>query len=238
MKVLFTLFLAVLLIQPIAAQIDHGPYSELLKKHVSPQGNVNYQGFLKDQKVLDSYLTKLSEQKPSKNWSRNEKMSFWINAYNAFTIKAILNHYPIKSITHIKVPGAENIWKSKFFSIGGKPMSLDEIENGILRVEFDDPRIHFAINCASISCPILLNEAYTAERLNVQLTEQTKKFLKDSTKNQLSENQVKLSSIFDWFKSDFTKNVSLIDFINKYADVKVSKQASISFMEYDWNLNS
>lgn len=237
MKALTTVFLSLFFTLSLSAQVDHAPFNELLKKHVSSSGNVNYKGFIADKRQLETYLGSLSKEWPLDKWSKNEQLSFWINAYNAFTIKAIIDHYPVKSITHIKVPSAENVWKATFFSIGGKKTSLDQIENKILRVEFDEPRMHFAINCASISCPVLRNEAYRADRLDVQLTEQTERFFKDSTKNQISSTSPALSSIFDWFKSDFTKHGTLIDFINRYSTTKISNSAKISYMEYNWNLN-
>ena len=237
MKVLSLVFLSMFGAVLANAQIDHGPLNELLQKHVRANGTVNYEGFIADKTKLQSYLNTLSKNAPKAQWSQKEHLAFWINAYNAFTIKAIVDHYPVKSITEIKPSDAKNIWKSSFFSIGGKKMSLDQIENDVLRVEFDEPRMHFAINCASISCPVLRNEAYVAAKLDVQLTEQSKRFFRDQSKNVLSANSVKISSIFNWFQEDFTKHGTLIDFINKYADVRISQSAKVSYMDYDWNLN-
>ena len=116
-------------------------------------------------------------------------------------------------------------------------MNLDHIEHKILRKEFDEPRIHFAIVCASKSCPALLNRAYTADSLETQLTTQVKGFLADDFRNKISENKVGLSKIFSWFKGDFTKNGTLIEYINRYSAVKVNKDAEISYLKYNWELN-
>lgn len=219
------------------AKPNHEAFNQLLKKHVSDAGIVNYLGFKTDVTRLDAYLVDLAKEYPSANWTKNEKLAFWINAYNAFTIKAILNHYPTNSITEIEADGAENIWKLNWIRIGNSVMSLDYIENDILRVEFIEPRIHFTINCASVSCPPLRNEAFTADKLELQLQEQSRKFLADSSRNIVTTNNLRLSQVFDWFKADFTKNGSLIEFLNKYSAVKISSSAKISYLDYDWNLN-
>jgi len=220
------------------AQPNHQAFNVLLKKHVTATGKVNYKGFMADKAQLNAYLTDLKKEYPSARWSEKEKLAFWINTYNAFTIKAIIDHYPLKSITEIKPKdGSETIWKSKFITIGGKKLSLDQIENEILRVEFNEPRIHFAINCASVSCPPLRNEAFTAAKMEAQLTEQARKFFKDTSRNKLSPDHAQLSKIFEWFQTDFTKNGTLIDYINTYSEVKLKRDAKITYISYDWNLN-
>ena len=142
-----------------------------------------------------------------------------------------MRHYPIKSIKDIKDP-----WQQRFRKLGDKWYNLDEIEHQILR-KMNEPRIHFAIVCASVSCPKLKNEAFIAPRLEAQLTQATKDFLNDTTKNQVTPNNVKLSKIFKWFAKDFKTEGSLIDFINLYAKNKIDKNAKISYLNYDWNLN-
>lgn len=221
----------------LQAQPSHSSFDALLKKHVSTTGTVNYKGFIADKAKLNTYTATVSKEYPSSKWSEKERMVFWINVYNAYTIKAIVDHYPVKSITEIKPQGAESVWKLKNIKIGGKMLSLDAIENEILRVEFEDPRIHFAINCASVSCPPLRNEAFTAAALETQLTDQTRKFFKDTQRNKLSADTAQLSQIFNWFKADFTKKGSLIDFINTYSAVKLSKSTTITYLDYNWNLN-
>lgn len=213
-----------------SAKISHTNFDELLQKNVK-NGVVNYEGFKSDD--FKNYLNTLSSAQPlNDNWSRNEKLAFWINAYNAFTIQLILNNYPLKSIRDIEKP-----WDQQFFKIGGVAYSLNHIEHEILR-KMKEPRIHFAIVCASYSCPVLLNKAYEASTLEVQLTNQTKAFLNDKKRNQLSVNNPKISKLFSWFKSDFTAKGSLIDFINTYADTKINANATIEYLDYNWSLNN
>jgi hypothetical protein len=220
---------------------NHELWSRLLQKHVSTAGFVSYSGFRADSVELNIYLGSLSKCLPSATWSRQERLAYWINAYNAFTIKLIIDHYPVKSIKDIgsklAVPFVNSVWDAKFFSIGGVQMSLNQIEHSILRKQFDEPRIHFAIVCASISCPSLMNSAYTASDLESQLQRQALSFIQDSTKNHLSLNRLELSSIFKWFKSDFTKHGSLKQFVAKYADEPFAPRAKVDFLEYNWELN-
>jgi hypothetical protein len=156
-------------------------------------------------------------------------------------VKLILDFYPTKSIRDLgpklKIPLIKDVWHYKFFKIAGVDMSLDEVEHGILRKEFDEPRIHFAINCASISCPPLLNEAFVADKLEAQLTKVTVAFINDPVRNKLGTQSVQLSSIFSWFTGDFTKEGTLIEFLNKYSKVKIAPNAKVSFLDYNWNLN-
>lgn len=211
--------------------IDHKQWNDLLQKHVSNKGNVNYAGFKKDDAALQSYLDLLAKNLPEKSWSKNAVLAYWINAYNAYTVKLILDNYPAKSIKDINDP-----WGKKFFSLGNKKYSLEEIEHEILR-KMDEPRIHFAINCASFSCPNLLNEAYTETKLDKQLATATKSFINDKTKNTITADKIEISKIFDWFDGDFKKNGTLIDFLNKYSEVKINAKAKINYKEYNWSLN-
>ena len=209
----------------------HQKWNELLKNHVSENGNVDYKGFKKDQVALESYLELLSKNLPEKSWTKNATLAYWINAYNAFTVKLILDNYPVKSIKKINSP-----WDKEFINLGNKKYSLGEIEHKILR-KMNEPRIHFAINCASYSCPNLLNEAYTEKNLNNQLEAAAKSFINDKSKNNITANTIEISSIFDWFTGDFKKKGTLIDFLNKYSSVKINAKAKISYKEYNWNLN-
>jgi len=211
--------------------IDHKQWNALLQKHVSDKGNVDYIGFQKDHVALQSYLEVLSINLPAKSWSKEAILAYWINAYNAHTVKLILDNYPIKSIKKI-----DNPWDATFFTLGTKKYSLGEIEHKILR-KMNEPRIHFAINCASSSCPNLLNEAFTENKMQIQLEIVTKSFINDKTKNNITANKIEISSIFDWFSSDFKKKGTLIDFLNKYSLVQINPKAKISYKEYNWNLN-
>ncbi|WP_179337073.1 DUF547 domain-containing protein [Winogradskyella ludwigii] len=210
---------------------DHSILNNLLQKFVSANGNVDYKGLKGDYKTLQSYIELLKTNQPKDDWTKNDKLAYWINAYNALTIDLILRNYPTKSIKDIKDPWDQRLWK-----LGDNWQNLNDIEHKILR-SMDEPRIHFAIVCASISCPKLQNTAFTASKLEDQLTNATKEFLADTTKNELSEEQIKISRIFKWFKKDFETNGSLIDFLNQYSDVKISNSAKKSFKDYDWNLN-
>jgi hypothetical protein len=223
-----------------ANPVQHGEWDALVKKHVSKNGMVDYQGFLKDKKQLQVYLDKLSANKPTSKWSKNEKMAFWINAYNAFTVKLILDHYPIKSIKDIKrgIPFVNSVWDIAFIPMGKEKIDLNYIEHTILRKEFNDPRIHAAINCASFSCPLLRNEAYYASRLDEQLNDAMRRFVNDPQRNQLDKSNIKISKIFSWFAGDFKLNgSSIVDYLNKYAKKRVQPNAKIDFLEYQWELN-
>ncbi|MDN3666279.1 DUF547 domain-containing protein [Algibacter miyuki] len=212
----------------------HQLWDELLQKHVSDAGQVNYKTFKLDHKKLLSYIEVLNvtyTNEGFKNLSKTETLAFWINAYNAMTVDLILRNYPLKSIKDIDKPWEQRLWK-----LDKKWFNLSEIEHEILR-KMDEPRIHFAIVCASFSCPKLQNKAFTSESLETQLTEATKEFLSDTNRNNISENHIEISKIFQWFAKDFKKDGSLIDFLNQYTSVDISAKAKKSFKDYNWDLN-
>ena len=220
--------------------VDHDMWDSLLQKHVNEIGLVDYEGFVQDKAALETYLDKLSMNPPEgAQWTEVDKLAYWINAYNAFTVKLIVDNYPTSSIKDIKkgIPFINSVWDIKFFQIANLKMDLTTIEHGILRKVFDEPRIHFAINCASMSCPNLYDQAYTSDKLNEQLDFVTRQFINDQNKNVLSPDKIQISKIFAWFKSDFTENGSLIDFINRYSVIKISSSATIDHLDYDWSLN-
>ncbi len=221
---------------------SHEQFDKLLKKHVSKDGKVDYKGFISDKKEFQKYLDLLSNNAPDKaKWSKDEQLAYWINVYNAFTIKLIIDNYPVNSIQDlhpkVKIPLVNTVWHKKFFKIGGQDASLDEVEHKIIRKQFDEPRIHFAVNCASYSCPPLRPEAFTAEKLDKQLEEQAVSFINDKRHNVIQADKVEISSIFSWFKGDFTNDGSLIDYLNKYSKVKINSNAKVSHKDYDWSLN-
>jgi hypothetical protein len=218
---------------------DHAEWSELLGKHVDSAGHVSYSGFVSDSVLLNHYLNQLSSNAPNETWQSEEKLAYWINAYNAFTIKLIVDHYPVSSIKDIKkgIPFVNSVWDLKFFSIGGEGMDLNFIEHQILRKEFDEPRIHFAIVCASISCPKLRNEAFVAGKLEQQLQDQAIDFINDPRKNKLSADVLQISSIFKWFEADFAKKGDIRAFISKYFKQTINPKAKVKYLDYDWNLN-
>lgn len=211
-------------------------FDSLLKTNVDKNGMVDYQSLKKNETLLDDYLVFLQKTKPTENWSLNKQKAYWLNTYNAYTIKIILNNYPLKSIKDIKQKG-KIAWKIPFIKIGEKKFTLDWIEHEILRKKFNDPRIHVGINCASKSCPKLGNFAFSEGNVETALNNLMLDFINDSDRNKISKNKLKLSKIFDWFYNDFTKNGTIIDYINKYASIKVSERASIKYLTYDWNLN-
>ena len=212
--------------------LNHEPWDVLLKKYVDSNGMVDYKGFEKDKPALISYLQMLSAQEPTYDWSVQELLAYYINLYNAYTVAAILDHYPVKSIKDIS-----GVWTSGSVPIGDNNLSLGGIENGVLR-KMNEPRIHFAINCASISCPKLLNEAFKAATIDEQLDSVTRDFI-NSDKNELSKSNPKLSSIFDWYSKDFTVDGKrdVIGYINRYSKIKIDKNAELQYKAYDWNLN-
>lgn len=229
--ILFTLIQHNGVSQNTLQKIDHSILSDLLKTHVSKNGNVDYYGFQKDKEKLSDYIDLLSKNFVKDYWTKEQKLAYWINAYNALTIDLILRNPTVKSIKDIEKPWDQRLWK-----LGDKWYSLNEIEHQILR-KMEEPRIHFAIVCASVSCPKLQNEAFIAENLDEQLTRATKEFLSDPSKNILSENSLNLSKIFKWFAKDFKQGQSLVEFLNNYSDIEISKSAAIRYLDYNWDLN-
>ena len=234
MKKLLLLLIIVLTFSQGYAQTSI--FNDLLQKNVTKDGIVDYKSLKENETKLDNYITYLEKTSPEKTWSKNKQKAFWINAYNAYTVKLILENYPLKSIMNIKRKG-KDAWNIPFAKVGNKVYTLNHIEHEILRKDFNDPRIHVGVNCASGSCPQLGNFAFTEENYESKTNELMKKFINDSSRNKISKKKVQISSIFDWFKGDFTKNGSVIDYLNKYSDVEISSKAKISYLKYDWTLN-
>ena len=215
----------------INAQPDHTLWSQVLADHVTTDGRVDYKAIANKPEGLISYLNALVTQQPEASWSLEDQMAYWINAYNAYTIKLIIDHYPIKSIRDIEQP-----WDQNFIPYNQGLISLNHIEHKILRKQ-NEPRIHFAIVCASISCPKLANTAFTAEELETQLEEVTRTFLNDPSKNRFEEDTAELSKIFKWFSKDFKDRGGAIEFIKTYKDISVANKSQLSYLEYNWDLN-
>lgn len=252
------------------AQFDHthAAWTVLLHKHVrvAPDGNssrVDYKGFAADRTQLRAYLKSLSAVGADEyaKWSKPQQYAFLANAYNAFTVEKILTRYPnLKSIRDFGIV-FDNPWKDRFFTLLGKPQHLDGIEHETMRAPgvFDDPRVHVAVNCASIGCPMLGRQAFTADRLDAQLEDLMRRFLSDRTRNRYDPRTktLELSQLFDWYADDFGKGgksflgypgfASLADLGARYADVLADTDAGraalragsapIKFVEYDWSLN-
>lgn len=235
MRILTVLAAIVLTTQAFSQQRAEGAFmlwDNLLQKHVDSKGNVDYKGFCEDA-TFNTVLSSFSMMDPkSESWSDGKRYAFWINVYNAFTIKLICDNYPIKSITDIKDP-----WKKKWIEINGSTFSLDQIENEILRPQFKDARVHFAINCASISCPRLNNRAFFAENLDRMLTQLARDFINDETRNKLGKEKAEISQIFEWFADDFAGRGGVTGYLNRYSALQIDPNAEISYLEYNWNLN-
>ena len=260
----FALAVALLLCATTALAFDHqhSAWTQFLRKHVTLINNgngsqIHYQGALEDRAALKAYLQTLGDVTPAQfeQFSKPEQLAFLINAYNAATVEKVLTRYPnIKSIWDFgRVFG--NPFKDEFVRLLGKTMSLDGIEHETIRKPgvYDDPRIHFAVNCASVGCPSLREEAYTARQLDKQLDEQLSRFLGDRSRNRFNaaKGRLEVSKIFDWYKKDFTSGLRGIrsreEFFGRHAallsdnaddQAKIrAGQLPIEFLDYDWALN-
>jgi len=270
-KLFLTLLLALLPLAATAQSFDHDhkPWATLLKKHVvlindSKSSQVRYAGFAQDRAELKAYLATLSKvtQAEFNTWNKAQQMAFLINAYNAFTVEKILIRYPnLKSIRDFGLV-IGNPFKDKFFTLLGREHSLDMIEHETLRKPgaYNEPRVHFAVNCASTGCPMLREEPYVATRLDAQLEEQTRRFLSDRSRNRynVQDNALEVSQIFKWFESDWSSGYRGFDgksppmqsreqFFAKYAalltdspaqqQIIADRKATIRHLDYDWTLN-
>lgn len=231
MRPYFTLFIFLCSFAIFGQKNIHEVWTSSLKKYVDTDGNVNYAAWKKDTALLDSYIESLEENPPADYWSKNDSLAYFINAYNAVTVKLILDHYPIKSIRKLITP-----WRFKRFKLHGKKVSLNHIEHEVLR-KMNEPRIHFAINCASASCPKLLNTAFYSHTMEEQLEAVTYDFINDEKRNKLTEKEMSVSRIFQWFAGDFGSKKERHAFIRNYAKGTVAKNAKIRFLDYDWSLN-
>lgn len=243
-----------------AANFDHNytAWNGMLAKHVKWQPDnkqtlVDYAGFQKDRDNLKNVLNQWSEvsQQEFSAFSKNQQMAFFINAYNGYTIELILTKYPkLKSIKDIGGVFSSP-WKQEFFTLLGKKHHLDWIEHEQLRPKYNDPRIHAAVNCASLGCPALRNEAFTATKLNAQLDDGMRRFVSDPSRNRVKNDELQISPIFKWFAEDFEKGHqgfnTVKDVFAKWAkdmpvtpeivDKLASKSLPIAYTEYDWSLN-
>ena len=257
----FTWATAVFAQEKPAFDASYVAWDALLKKHVkwlpdNRQSRVSYAGFAADRAALDAVLASWSAvpQASFNSWSRPEQMAFLVNAYNGFTIALVLSRYPqLKSIKDVGTV-LQSAWKKTFFMLLGEERHLDWIEHEQLRPRYADWRLHAAMVCASVGCPALRPEAYTAPRLSAQLDDGFARFMADRTRNRFAEGQLEVSAIFKWFKQDFEKEYpgssgvkQLADVFAKYADVLAdtpadrekirSKNSEVVYLDYDWSLN-
>ncbi len=261
MKRLLILGLTLLLGLGARAEIDHGyaVWDGLLKKHVrwlpdQVQSRVDYAGFKADRAALAKVLEGMSAVPKAEfdGWSRAQQQAFLINAYNAFTVELILTKYP--DLKSIKDLGSlfSSPWKKEFFTLLGAKRHLDWIEHEQLRPNYREPRVHAAVNCASIGCPALRDEAFTAPKLEAQLEDGMRRFMSDRTRNRVRDGRVEVSSIFKWFREDFESGAGgfrqLEDVFARYAaqlsdrpdeQAKLRARAlPVDFLDYDWSLNA
>lgn len=219
--------------------VDHGTYSEVRYRQIKQSAS----------NTLNEYLQSLSAVSKSQfdGWSQAQRLAFLINAYNAFTVKLIVDHYPVNSIKDL---GGffTSPWKIEFFTLFGEKTYLDHVEHDLIRgQDYHEPRIHFALVCASVGCPKLQNRAYTAQRLETMLESASETFLRDTTRNRYdaADNTLYLSSIFKWYGKDFAaKAGSVKQFVAQYIsdDPKIqqrirSRDVNVEYLDYDWSLN-
>lgn len=224
-------------------------FTAILSTHVDDAGLIDYAGLVANPNALDAYLTRLATTDPA-NLSDDERLAFWINAYNAYTLYLIRDQYPtegiLKTVSGPFIPTVNSPFSNSFAVVGGRSMSLDDIEHGTIRTEFEEPRIHFAVNCAALSCPPLRAEAYEGATLDAQLTEQTRRFLTDPERTQIDvqNGTAHVTKIMDWFKGDFGGSDDAVQrWIAPYIDDAQAKAAlqsaslDVKYMGYDWSLN-
>ena len=239
--ILFLGAIHLVLAQSQVPEADHSLWHDLLQRHVTHPGWVDYEGFNNDRNKLTSYLEELAVNAPLEDDLSDQALAYWINAYNAFTIELILKHYPVESIRNIGskifIPKVSSPWDIRFIDLGGKTYDLNNIEHAILRKKFKDPRMHFSIVCASRSCPRLRNEAYFADNVQLFLDQDVRLFVNDSSRNIISNKKIELSKIFSWYKGDFIENGSLLKYLNQYSIVEIHPEAKITHLKYDWDLN-
>jgi hypothetical protein len=256
--------LALLLCSPFLwVEQGHGlsyeDYAEVLSKVVDEAGLVNYRDLRSDREKLDSFTAQLARLNRTvyEGWSEADRIAFWINAYNALTLKAVVDHYPVKSIKEI---GSifKSVWDKLEFIVMGQEVTLNDIEHRVLRMRFKEPRIHMAINCASIGCPPLRSTPFTGEDLSGQLDAQTAAFLANPDRFRLDKagKTLYLSPIFKWFGEDFVgvygrdqarpgldkEETAVIAFVSKYLDAEERDLLNVSdirikYLDYDWGLN-
>ncbi|MEL6122275.1 MAG: DUF547 domain-containing protein [Bacteroidota bacterium] len=219
------------IVRVVGLVTDHSAWDQLLQQYVSSAGLVDYSGLKKKESQLDAYLESLSGEAPKLTDLSNAAKAYWINAYNAYTIKLILKNYPVSSITDLH---GGKPWDVKWINLGGNTYSLNDIEHQILRPKFDDARIHFAVNCAAVSCPKVSNKAFTSTNIESQLESLTTSFVNNKSANTIGKNKVVVSKIFDWYGEDFG---DLVAFLDKYATTDVNSSAQVTFQEYNWSLN-
>lgn len=226
---------------PDATAFDHSVYNSLLREHVNEAGFVDYKGLAARADQLDHYIDALADA-PLDEMAGSERLALLINAYNAFTLRLILDHYPVNSIKAI----TPDPWSEKRWNVGGNVWSLNQIEHDQIRPLFKDPRVHFALVCAADGCPVLRNEAYIGSQLERQLERQAVSVHTNSRWFQYDAetNTLRLSKWYDWYANDFEQDAgSVLDYAARYSEqlraaLEGNTPPDVRFIEYDWSLNS
>lgn len=228
--------------------VDHSLFDEILKQYVDKEGMVDYAGLKASPEKLDQYLSILDQTNPAL-LGDSDRLAFWLNVYNAYTLKLIINNYPIKSIRQAAngpfIPKINTPWEVDLVKVGGKVYDLDHVEHKVIRKEFDDARVHFALVCAAMSCPKLRLESYRGDILDQQLHDQGVDFLNSNNKNRIEKDgtQIRVSKIFKWFKGDFAKDGrTLQQFVAEFYEGELAEALSqnklkVKYTSYDWSLN-
>ena len=230
------------------ARIDHSVWTGLLRRFVKPGASgvnlVDYRGISGARSDLDSYISGLEATRIS-DFNRDEQMAFWINLYNAVTIRVVVDHFPVASIRDIDIsPGVLSVgpWGKELVTVEGQKLTLNDIEHRVLRPIWKDPRIHYAVNCASIGCPNLKTKAWTADGLDAALDSAAREYVNNSRGVSIAGGDVTVSRIYDWFIEDFGGDEGgVIAHITRYASPDLARQirgiGRLDDTEYDWTLN-
>ncbi len=236
----------------LGATFDHSAWDRVLKAYVNSIGEVDYSALKANRKDLDAYIQMLGESSPANRPelfpTKAHELAYWMNAYNAFVVRGVVDNYPTRSVRDLGV--LYGFFRRNDYTAGGVKMSLRHLENEILRKQYNEPRIHFGIVCASISCPRLSREAFTAENLEKQLERLARQFINERRNLTINPgaNELTLSKIFDWYKKDFEngpggRKQTVLDFVRRYASDENRKaldslgQLSVKYYDYDWSIN-
>ena len=213
----------------LSAQPDYKAIAPFFKKYISEEGIVDYKALKKNKSEFEKILKKFTSTPPKEDWYKNEHLAYWLNVYNLQMMWLLVESYPSKNIMDLY---DGKIWQQKYLKIEEKRYCLDEIEKNILRKEWNEPRLVFALYSGAISSPTLLNDVFTPANVYLNFELLTKRFI-NSPQNTITEEKIELSKIFDWYKADFK---DVVGFINKYSKMKIAADAKISYQAFNWKL--
>jgi hypothetical protein len=242
---------------PAQESFDYSGYARVLEQVVTPEGRVRYAALKENPAELKAFVAQLAaispENRPERFPTRSAQMAYWINAYNALVLDEVTTNYPVESVRDLKFGFGFLFFKRARFVAGGKPYSLDDIEHNILRRRYADPRVHFALNCASRSCPPLRRQPFLPEKLEEQLELATREFMARQENVWMRGDVLFLSAIFDWYEDDFVRGAaagssrgkgspSVVDYVVRYLPPEVAarierQRPRVEFYNYDWSLN-